>query len=66
MVSTNTLTPTNQIQNLTYMLIRYKAAFTISITKEEAFPLFGRRADPLLKVGRVSDVEHVIDVHGQC
>lgn len=56
---------THLFQNL-YHLIGHEAAFTISVAKEEAFPLFGRRADPLLKVGRVSDVEHVVDVHGQC
>lgn len=50
---------------LDYYLIRLEAAFTVSVTKQEAFPLLGRRADPLLKVGGVSDVEHIVDVHGQ-
>lgn len=43
-----------------------KKKITISIAKDETLPLFRRRADPLLKIGRVSDVENIVDVHGQC
>lgn len=39
--------------------------FTVSFAENEPLALLGRRADPLLKVGRVPDVEYVIDVHGQ-
>lgn len=38
---------------------------TVSVAEQEAFPLLRGRADPLLEVGGVSDVEHVVDVHGQ-
>lgn len=39
---------------------------TISVAEQEALALFGWWADPLLKVRRVSDVEDIVDVHGQC
>lgn len=46
-------------------LIMCEADVTIAVTEKKTFPLFRWRADPLLKVGRVSDVEHVMDVHRQ-